>query len=171
MVVNTLQSNSMIVVTRFYTWAYQTVHRLLKNDFIRFCVVGSVGFLVNLVFLTLLHGIVKLHVTPAQLISAELALLSNFVLHNAWTFKNHQHTSTWNKLVRFHMSSWTGVVITTVVVSVGVEHFKLSTLVSLVIASAIAMFWNFFWTKFFIFKSQAPAAEVAAESVLHTKES
>lgn len=152
--------------------AYKLAHKLLKTDFIRFCVVGSVGFTVNLICLTILHGLLKMHITPAQLISAEIALLSNFTLHNIWTFKDHNHHhSFWNRLVRFHMSTWAGVLITVVIVSIGVEKFSLNYLVSLVIASAVALFWNFLWTKFFIFKSSSvPASTVAAESVLHTRE-
>ena len=59
--------------------------------------------------------------------------------------------------------------IVTLVSGVAINKFRLSTLASLVIAAAIAMFWNFFWTKYFIFKGHAPAVLLDPEDTVPLK--
>lgn len=132
---------------------------MLKIDFVRFGIVGSVGFVVTAIFLRLLRKAFGLDVLPATFIASEFGLLSNFFFHQNWTYKHvdHSHKSTWKKFVHFQTSSWSGVVIFTAIETVGVKVFKLNDLVALVIAAGITMFWNFFWTKYFIFKGKTPA--------------
>lgn len=144
--------------------------KYLKIDFVRFCIVGSVGFLVTAITLRLVHGLLGLDITLATLLGGEVGLLSNFVFHETWTYKhvNHKGKPISKKLIHFHMSSWSGVAIITGIESVCVKAFHLNYLIALVIASGITLFWNFFWTKYFIFKGHTPTAEVAAESVLHS---
>ena len=141
------------------TWAQDKAQRALKVDFIRFGVVGTVGFLITAIGLRILHGMFGLHITLATLISSELGLLSNFVFHEKWTYRHvdHSHKSLTVKFFHFHMSSWSGVVRITLLESLGVKLFKMNYLVSLVFAAAITMFWNFFWTKYYIFRGKTPA--------------
>ncbi|HSW98842.1 MAG TPA: GtrA family protein [Candidatus Saccharimonadales bacterium] len=140
-------------------WAQAQAQRALKVDFIRFGVVGTVGFLITAIGLRILHGMFGLHITVATLISSELGLLSNFVFHEKWTYRHvdHSHKSLAVKFFHFHMSSWSGVVLITLLESLGVKLFKMNYLVSLVFAAAITMFWNFFWTKYYIFRGKTPA--------------
>jgi putative flippase GtrA len=140
------------------TWGKKKTKQLLKVDFVRFGMVGAAGFIVTAILLKVLHGILKLDVIPATLLSGEGGLLSNFVFHEKWTYKyvDHHYKSVWKKFIHFHMSSWTGIVLITVIESIGVKVLHLNYLVSLVIASGITMFWNFFWTKYFIFKGHTP---------------
>lgn len=136
----------------------EKINRLVKIDFIRFGMVGAVGFVVTASALHFFHVTLNLGIIVATLISSEIGLLSNFVFHENWTYKyvNHKTKPLWKKLLHFHMSSWSGVILITVIESVGVKLFHLNYIVALVIASGITMFWNFFWTKFFIFKGHSP---------------
>jgi putative flippase GtrA len=52
--------------------------RLLKIDFVRFCIVGGTGFVINFILLVFLTKVIGLHIFIAQFIGAEIALFSNF---------------------------------------------------------------------------------------------
>ncbi len=127
--------------------------RILEVDFVRFCMVGGTGFLINLVLLTILHGKLKVHVVVAQALASEIALFSNFLLHDHWTYKKNKVTKSKRTLVvQFHATSWPAIVGSTVMVSVGVGTFHLKEVVALVVSSAIVLFWNFLWSKYVIWK-------------------
>lgn len=149
----------MDVVRRHYVWARGKAGRALKFDFIRFGVVGVTGFIVTSSFFSLFHYVFGINVTVATMLGTEIGLISNFIFHERWTYNKIDHSKTplWKKLVHFHMSSWSALVIVTAVVSIGVHVFGLLPLVSMVIAAAITMFWNFFWTKYYIFRNRDAA--------------
>jgi putative flippase GtrA len=160
----------METVRQAQKWARGKAARALKVDFIRFGVVGTVGFLLTAGSLRILHGAFGMHITLATLISSEIGLLSNFVFHQNWTYNHvdHNHKPLGVKFLHFHMSSWSGVVLITILESVGVKAFNLNYMVSLVFAAGIAMFWNFFWTKYYIFRGHTPRPLLQPEDVART---
>ncbi len=134
-----------------YILAKTTIVRLLKFEFIRFSVVGGLGFVINLVILTLLHNVAGMQVFIAQLIAAEIALFSNFILHHHWTYKSHKVQKTIRTLiVQFHAVTWPAIVGSSIMVGVGESVFQLRTVYALVVTSVIAMFWNFVWSKYIV---------------------
>lgn len=134
-------------------WTKKTKNKLLKIDFIRFGLVGSVGFITNYIFLSLFYRLFKIEIIVSQLLAGEIALIVIFLLHNFWTYKGHEHIPFTKKLINFHGTQWAGQLIILLIVSVGVKNFKINYGISLVIASIIVMFWNYTWTKLYIFKS------------------
>lgn len=129
------------------------LERLLKIDFVRFCVVGGTGFLINFAFLDGLHRIFHVPIPIAQFVGAEIALFSNFILHHHWTYKAHRVNKTLSSLIfQFHVTSWPAILGSTLMVSVGVKVFHLSEAVALIISSAIALGWNFGWSKYVIWR-------------------
>lgn len=138
--------------------------KLLKIDFIRFCIVGGVGFLANLAILATLHGLLQINIFASQLISAEIALFANFIMHHYWTYKAHLVAKRKRVLlVQFHATSWPAIIGSTLMVGAGVEIFHLSDLVALVVSSMIALGWNFAWSKYVIWKdvSKQQVAKIA----------
>ncbi len=127
--------------------------KLLEVDFIRFCIVGGTGFVINLILLTLLQGVFKLPIVVAQLLAAEVALFSNFMLHHHWTYKSKKVEKSLSTLiVQFHASSWPAILGSSLMVGIGVKTFHLKTFEALAVSSAIALVWNFCWSKFVIWK-------------------
>ena len=128
------------------------IKRLLEVDLVRFCIVGCIGFVINAVLLTILNA--DLH-SPfvAQLIAAEIALFSNFMFHHKWTYKANKVRKTITTLiVQFHLTSWAAIIGSALMVGGGVKYLHLRPLVALAISSAVALFWNFGWSKFVIWK-------------------
>ncbi len=129
------------------------MRKILKVDFVRFCIVGGIGFLVNFLLLTLLYKILSIPLFIAQLISAEIALFGNFLLHHNWTYKEKRSAKTVKTLlIQFHASSWAAILGTAIIVSVCVNHFKMDYIVALALAGVAALFWNFVWSKYVIWR-------------------
>jgi dolichol-phosphate mannosyltransferase len=56
--------------------------------FLKFCIVGLSGMLVNLGILALLHGALALHAVLAFAVATEVSILTNFVANDLWTFRD-----------------------------------------------------------------------------------
>src|SRR3954464_13877009 len=96
------------------------LRHLLKIDFVRFCIVGGTGFVINFIILTVLHKLLHFPVFSAQLIGAEIALFSNFMLHHHWTYKDNKVQKTINRLlVEFHASTWPAILGSAAMVTAG----------------------------------------------------
>jgi dolichol-phosphate mannosyltransferase len=126
---------------------------LLKIDFIRFCIVGGTGFTINLIFLVSLTKFFGLSTVVAQFIGAEIALFSNFLLHHHWTYKSHNVKKSFAALIiQFHATTWPAILGSTLMVSLSVSVLHLSKPVALIISSAISLLWNFFWSKYVVWR-------------------
>jgi putative flippase GtrA len=130
-------------------------YRLFSHDFTRFAAVGAIGFIVNYAMLTLLYSVLKLPILLSQLLSAEVALLCTFTGNNFWAFTGHKHLSIKKKLLKYHLTSGIGILISTGVVTGLVKYAHLYYGVALVIGSALALIWNYTVNRKFIFKHQA----------------
>lgn len=129
------------------------IKNLHKIDFVRFCIVGTLGFIINFGLLTLFYKVLGVNIFISQLLSSEIALFNNFILHHNWTYRdNITNKSIKNLLIQFHMSSWSAILGSSAIVALGVKVFHLHYVVALVIASAAGLFWNFAWTKFVIWR-------------------
>jgi dolichol-phosphate mannosyltransferase len=74
-----------------------------SGEFIRFCVTGSSGVVVNMGGYILLTRFLRIPIEVASPIAIETSILSNFFLNNVWTFRNRETKTHWfTKLPRFH---------------------------------------------------------------------
>lgn len=134
--------------------------RLLKFDFVRFCIVGASGFALNFTILTILYKYLDWPLFVSQLIAAEVSLFSNFILHHVWTYRANKVDKTVAQLLlQFHLSSWVAIIGSALLVSGGVSWLHLSYLLALVFSSALALGWNFGWSKFVIWKGGGKLTE------------
>ena len=128
------------------------IERLLKLEFVRFCIVGGLGFVINFI---LLNGLKKLGLSVwlAQLIGAEVALGSNFILHHNWTYKSHKVEKGLRSLViQFHATTWPAIIGSVIMVGVSEKSFNLNNFQALVISSLISLIWNFCWSKYVVWR-------------------
>ena len=138
-------------------YTLEKIRHLLKIDFIRFCIVGGTGFVINFIVLLVLGYLFNLPIFFAQLIGAEIALASNFTLHHNWTYRSNKvHKSIWTLIVQFHASSWPAIVGSALMVHAGVRYLHLSDVMALAATAPISLVWNFGWSKFIIWKNITP---------------
>jgi len=87
---------------------------LLRGTFGKFLIVGGTGFLIQLILYRVLIGLTTLPLGLINLISAQLAIFSNYNLNNLWTFKKDgakDTSSYFIKMLGFFASSNVGVII------------------------------------------------------------
>lgn len=119
------QFESFYVVTRLGLYPYKR--------FIKFLVVGGTGFFLQFltVYLAILIGAEQF---VAAMIGGEIAILSNFILNNLWTFGDtksiKQQGSFFKRLVKFNLASLGSIAIQGIVVYLAVQALgeKLSIL-------------------------------------------
>lgn len=143
-------------------------NRILKIDFVRFGLVGAIGFLVTLIFKSIFYKYLHLSSVLSIFLGSEMGVLSNFMFHEKWTYKNvaNQHKSIFKKFLHFQASSLSGVVLFTLIGEIMVRLLqKPNSPIALIVAAIITMFWNFFWTKYFIFRGKTP------EILMHPEDS
>lgn len=132
------------------------LQKFLKVDFVRFCLVGGLGFFINYTVLTFFYRVIHLPVFISQIIGGEIALFSNFYLHHTWTYGDHETKKSLKLLlVQFHLTSWFAVLLTAVIVALGVNEFNLHYFKALIIAGIVALSWNYLWSKYVVWSRSA----------------
>ncbi len=76
----------------------------MTTAFLRFNLVGIIGFAVQLALLLTLEG-AGLPVALATGLAVEATVLHNFVWHERWTWAGATAGTRWGRLVRFHLSN------------------------------------------------------------------
>ena len=121
--------------------------------FLKFCVVGASGAVVNLGFLALFVQVVHMDKVWAQVPSYQISIWSNFAFNEFWTFSDRRTPgvkSFFIRAVKFNLVSQIGWGINLGVYALALKVAGINYIVSQVIAIAIATMWNFFsnviWT-------------------------
>lgn len=134
-------------------YAKNKIKHLFKVEFIRFCVVGGSGFIINFIILVTMRRLFLVPAFESQLVGAEVALFSNFMLHHHWTYKAHKIDKTILQLiVQFHATSWPAIIGSALMVAESEKLLHLSNIFALTLSSGIALLWNFFWSKFIVWR-------------------
>jgi len=153
------------------------IQTILNHRIFKFLMVGGIGTLVQLVTLQLFRTIVPdfdwLFLTGfvlASFLSIEVAILSNFILNNVWTFADRKITLAQAplKFLQFNVTSAGSILIQLIVATIGERVFGLFKLLTVpvinynfdtgtlyvMIGILIGLFWNFFAYNAFIWKKK-----------------
>lgn len=123
----------------------QRYHDIVTGSFGKFMVVGSIGFIINTVVLVALKR-VGIHPGIGSAVGAELAIISNFFLNNAWTFKERgvRGGKMIPKLVQFNIASIGAVILQSATVFAGTQVFGINTyLYFYVLGVGLGLIWNY----------------------------
>jgi dolichol-phosphate mannosyltransferase len=118
---------------------------LRKGPFGKMLVVGAIGFVINTVILEL--G-VALGFDPAigSAVGAEVAIVSNFILNNTWTFRDRRIVGTRlvGKFFQFNLTSLGAIIIQAGTVFIGTRLFGHGVYrLFYMIGVGIGLVWNF----------------------------
>jgi len=128
-------------------WRTKEIHR-----FVKFCIIGGIGTVVNIVLLYLLTEYYYVHYLISGAIGIEAGLLTNFIFNKVWTFKDMEvkglKAIIW-ALVKDHIVRSGGIILNLVILWLLTSVFGFYYLISQVIGILIAMIWNFGGNKWF----------------------
>jgi len=119
--------------------------------FLKFCIVGFSGIFINLVTLFILKEFFGL-LLIASLIAIELSILTNFLLNDAWTFKDRRRKGKRNFLFRLIKWNFARGSISLVVnwglfillTSIGI-HYLIAQVIGIILATLIAYITSMVW--------------------------
>lgn len=148
-------------------FALQAEQRLGMNSkeverFLKFAVVGTIGFIIDFGLLTILKEVFGLHTAIANTLSFCAAVVSNFTLNRYWTYPDSRSKKLSAQLGQFLAVSVVGLLLNDVIVILLEHPFQaiLDTTLSFlplsgyipakVVATIVVLFWNYFvnrrWT-------------------------
>lgn len=143
--------------------------------FLKFCVVGTIGTLIDFGFFNLFHNVIGIHQVIANTLSISLAIVNNYVLSRFWVYPETRKRQGGRKFAQFIVVSliaWalnTGILwgterwvfgeagllaalVAPLALAAGTPHGVLSSNMAKAIATAIVLFWNFFANRFWTFR-------------------
>ncbi len=151
------------------------------GEFWRFAIVGVINTLINFAILNLLSHLTGKDSGTAALgyaaIAFTIATVNSYLLNKNWSFKDHEHEHAAKKFTMFLLVSLVGLIInsgtiyaitTYIKVPAGLLSSVISTVpvvaekfvdpgvlwlnIAAVVATCLALIWNFIGYKFFVFK-------------------
>lgn len=123
----------------------QRVKRAIHGFFGKFLVVGGIGFIINTLILELVVYL-GFHPWVGSAAGAELAIVSNFLLNNAWTFHARKITGLRriSKFLQFNMTSVGAIFLQAGTVFLGTQLFGLATYrVFYLFGVGFGLLWNY----------------------------
>lgn len=119
------------------------------GKFIRFCIVGGSGVIVNIGLLYLLTEFGGLYYLLSSAIAIETSIITNFILNNYWTWKR-KSKGFFFRLAKFNLVSLMALVINMAILFALTEvvgiWYLVSNLIGIVVATIINFIVNDKWT-------------------------
>lgn len=144
----------------------QRAQMVRVQEFARFGVVGLSGVVVNSLILWALVQHVGLGVAVASALATEVAIITNFLLNDHWTFGPGQRAHSFaQRLLRYNGVCLGGLVITAVVLLALTTLLALPLLLANFVAVLCAMAWNYSLNSRWTWRSsthQEPASSAMA---------
>lgn len=120
---------------------------LMRSDpasrrFWLFCLVGTSGMLLNS---SIYYGLIRVQWGPATSYTAAslVAMLSNFVLNNRFTWQYAKENSVWYRLLKFSLISCAGIGLSSMVVYALTHVFEWNVMLAGFTGIAASVFWNY----------------------------
>ena len=116
--------------------------------FLRFGAVGFSGVFVDLTIFHLMRTVINLGLTRSTILSAEIAILNNFLWNDLWTFGDISRKQTgkrqrFKRFWKFNMVCLAGIIIQTLVINFLYNNLGMNQYLAKLIAIAVATIWNF----------------------------
>jgi dolichol-phosphate mannosyltransferase len=129
--------------------------RLRKwRHFIRFCIVGTSGIVVNTAILYALSSLAGMDYKLASVLAIEAAVITNFLLNDAWTFESAGKKGKFSRFLSFNVISIVGALINWGVLVGLTELAGVYYLVANLIGILVGFLWNYFANVRFTWKTK-----------------
>lgn len=129
--------------------------------FVRFCLIGGVGTIVNLTTLFLLIHFTKIDAVVAAALAIEISVIGNFFLNHTYTFKgygansikkNESILTMLHKLAKYNAGAVGGAIISLAIFSLLFKVGHIEYLLSDLLAILCATSWNYYISSRYVWK-------------------
>lgn len=116
--------------------------------FLRFGAVGFSGVFVDLGIFHVLRTMLHLGLTRSTMFSSEIAIISNFLWNDFWTFRDmtrgqNNFSQRFRRFMKFNFICLAGLIINTLIVNFLFNIFHVNEYLAKIVAIAIVTSWNF----------------------------
>ncbi|MBV9281693.1 MAG: GtrA family protein [Chloroflexi bacterium] len=137
------QSSPWLPAVELPSWAQQLYSRH-RRQFSRYFVVGICGALVNSGLLFLLVQAGGLNHILAATLACELSIISNFALHDYWTFAGTKTETSWlRRCLSYNTVALTGIVFTVLTLAALTTGFHMHYMIANIFAMGAATVSNY----------------------------
>jgi dolichol-phosphate mannosyltransferase len=126
------------------------IHLLKTSPFVRFCIVGASGTLIDTALLFLLSDPRTLNwsLTGSKIIAAEVALTNNFIWNDLWTFGKFSSCQSSfrqraRRFLKFNLLCSVGIILNLIILNVGFKVFHMNRYIANLSAIFVVTFWNY----------------------------
>lgn len=127
------------------------INELLLWKFLKFCIVGSSGMIIDFGTTWLLKEKVKINKYIANSTGFILAVTSNYLLNRCWTFHS-ENAQIATEYLSFILISIAGLGINNLVLYLLTDRMKLNFYLSKLFAIGVVTLWNFYMNYLFTFR-------------------
>lgn len=125
--------------------------RPVVRQFVKFSLVGASNTVVDFGTYLFLTRVVAVHFLVANVFAFLLAASWSFVWNRRWTFRSSD-PRVHHQYVRFLVVSTVGLLLTTGILYILVEHASMADIFAKVIAVSAVLVWNFLINRFWTFR-------------------
>ena len=126
-----------------------------SEDFLKYCLVGSSGVLVNLGMYYYLTRIVSLPITFSSPIAIEVSIISNFFLNNFWTFKARPTKKSLQiRMLNFHLVAGFAGIVNYLFFLVLVYLVNIFDILAVVLGIAVGIIFNYAGNSLWTFRKE-----------------
>jgi len=135
--------------------------RDLAKRFAKFGLVGASGTFLNLGLFSLLTSVANVHYLAAGPLAFEVSFFSNYMLHNAWTFRDRRASRLLSaSLLKCQLVSGGALLISLATLFLSVNVGGVPPLVGNVAGVALATVWNFALSVRWTWRHAEPEAQM-----------
>lgn len=127
------------------------ISKKLRDQFIRFAVVGGFCTLVNYVIFIMLDSWLEVNYTLASALGFITGVFTGYYINKKWTFSKGDSTRTY--IYKYFLVYLFSLIVHTLIITYLVEYYSIPKLFALTIAIGTTMFTNFFGSKILVFKA------------------
>ena len=120
-------------------------------QFLRYCFVGGLAFLVDYGMLYVLSDLISLHYIIAASVAFIAGLVVNYFLSTRWVFSGAKLTNKRREFIVFALIGVVGLFLTDLLMYVLTDKVGFHYLISKLVTAAIVLFWNFIARKVILF--------------------
>ncbi|KKO92471.1 glycosyl transferase family 2 [Sphingobacterium sp. Ag1] len=118
--------------------------------FVRFGIVGSIGFVIDFSITYLLKEKLKVNKFVANSFGFSFAVINNYLLNRYWTFQNYS-PNVLKEFSLFFLVCSVGLLLNNIVLYLLNEKVNLSFYSAKIGSISVVMFWNFIANYFYVF--------------------
>jgi dolichol-phosphate mannosyltransferase len=143
------------LTNRIYVEYFQHLLRLRlfllhESKFVRFCVVGCSGVVIDMSLLYVFSDPKMLHwgLTRSKILAAEAALINNFIWNDLWTFgslSQHQNTMSQRikRFLKFNVICSLGIILNVLILNVEFNWLHMDRYIANLVAIGLVTLWNY----------------------------